>query len=180
MTFLGYEAGTKGYLFMRSSGSTFIGTQAVFDEMLFPQCGNSPAPQITDLDDFPLEEPEDHNHSDGTDGDEDDTSLPTDSPLPESSEKDDGYNKVELNAQTDAADIPPRSPPVTPHDFEPHQEDQHEWQQLPRRSGRTRNPPNCPGNTYGEQRLPSDIERDIARDRYWRRAVGQDSDSNQI
>jgi hypothetical protein len=71
MTFLGYEAGTKGYLFMQPSGSTFIGTQAIFDETLFPRCGNSPAPQISDLDDFPPEEPEDHNHSDGTDGDED-------------------------------------------------------------------------------------------------------------
>jgi hypothetical protein len=137
-----------------------------------------PAPSITDLGDFPPEEPEDHNHSDGTDGDEDDQSPPTDPHLPESSNKDDGYTKEEPNAQTDAADEPPRSPPVTSCDFELHRDDQREWQQLPRRSGRTRNPPNRPGNTYGEQRLPSDIERDIARDRYWRRAVGQDSDSN--
>jgi transposase InsO family protein len=178
MTYLSYEAGTKGYLFMRPSGSTFIGTQAIFDEMLFPQCGNAPAPSITDLGDFPPEEPEDHNHSDGTDGNEDDQSPPTDLHLPESSGEDDGYMKEEPDAQTDAADEPPRSPPVTSHDFEPHRDDQCEWQQLPHRSGRTRNPPNCPGNTYGEQRLPSDIERDIMRGRYWRRAMGQDSDSN--
>jgi hypothetical protein len=178
MTYLGYESGTKGYLFMRPSGSTFIGTQAIFDETLFPRCGNVPAPSITDLGDFPPEEPEDHNHSDGTDGNEDDQSLPTDPHLPGSSGEDDGYTKEEPDTQTNAADEPPRSPPVTSRDFEPRRDDQHEWQQLPRRSGRTRNPPNRPGNTYGEQRLPSDIERDIARDWYWRRAVGQDSDSN--
>jgi hypothetical protein len=179
MTYLRYEAGTKGYLFMRPSDSTFIGTKAIFDEMLFPWCRNSPAPQITDLDDFPLEEPEDHNHSDGMDGDEDDQSLPTDLLLPESSEKDDGYTKDEPDVQTDAADAPPRSPPVTPCNFESCREDQCKWQQLPCRSGRTRNPPNHLGNTYGEQWLPSNIERDIARDQYWRRAVGQDLDSNQ-
>jgi hypothetical protein len=119
MTYLRYEAGTKGYLFMRPSGSTFIGTQAVFDKTLFPQCGNSPAPQITDLDDFPPEEPEDHNHSDGTDGNEDNQFPLTDPPLPESSDKDDGYTKEEPDAQKDAADEPPRSPPVTSRDFEP-------------------------------------------------------------
>jgi hypothetical protein len=112
---------------------------------------NSPAPQITDLDDFPPEEPEDHNHSDGTDGDEDNQSLPTDLPLPESSDNDDGYTKDEPNTQKDAANVPPRLPPVTPCDFEPRRDDQREWQQLPCRSGRTRNPPNRPGNTYGEQ-----------------------------
>jgi hypothetical protein len=90
-----------------------------------------------------------------------------------------GIQKKRIMCTKDAADIPPRLPPVTPRDFEPRREDQREWQQLPCRSGRTRNPPNCLVNTYREQRLPSDIERDIARDRYWRRAVGQDSDSNQ-
>jgi hypothetical protein len=179
MTYLGVHAGTKGYMFMRPSGSVFIGTKALFDETLFPRCGDKAAPPITDLGDFPPDEPEDHNHSDGTDGDDDnDLDRPSpDPPLPESSNDDDGYNPKELSAPKDAADEPPTSPPVTQRDFEPRREDQTEWQQLPRRSGRTRNPPNRPGNVYGDNRLPSDVERDIARDRYWNRTVGQDSTS---
>jgi hypothetical protein len=127
----------------------FIGTKAIFDETLFPQSGNTPALTITDLDDFPLEEPEDYNHSDRMDGDEDDQSLLSDPPLPESSNKDDEYTKREP-VQTDAADAPPRLPPVTSRDFQSCREDQREWQQLPCRFGRNRNPPNYLGNTYGE------------------------------
>ena len=179
MTYLGVHAGTKGYMFMRPSGSVFISTKALFDETLFPRCGDKAAPPITDLGDFPPDEPEDHNHSDGTDDDDDnDLDRPSpDPPLPESSNDDDGYNPKEPSAPKDAADEPPTSPPVTQRDFEPRREDQTEWQQLPRRSGRTRNPPNRPGNVYGDNRLPSDVERDIARDRYWNRTVGQDSTS---
>src|SRR5487761_1338502 len=42
----------------------------------------------------------------------------------------------------------------------------------PRRSERLRRPPIRPGNVYGEQRHPTEIERDIGRSRQWERMTG--------
>ena len=175
MTYLGVEDGIKAYRFMRRNGAIFIGATALFDETMFPCCPGAKTPAKTDLGDFPPE-PEDDDHSSGMDGD--DSILPQNLPLPPSSEDDDDDLPSEQKAHDDATNAPPPPPPVSTEDFRPRREDQQEWQQLPRRSGRQRKIPNRPGNTYGEQRLPSDIERDIARDRYWKKSVGQDSDHN--
>jgi len=61
--------------------------------------------------------------------------------------------------------------PVQPTDFAPNMGDQDEWGQIPHRSGRYRNIPNHPGNIYGEQCLPSDIEQDIIQNQYWKKTV---------
>ncbi|KAL1657806.1 hypothetical protein GGF50DRAFT_18630, partial [Schizophyllum commune] len=37
MTYLGMSDGVKGFLFMRSNTALFVGTQATFDEALFPR-----------------------------------------------------------------------------------------------------------------------------------------------
>ncbi|EEB88829.1 hypothetical protein MPER_13153 [Moniliophthora perniciosa FA553] len=37
MTFIGYESGTKGYIFMRSDNTIFIGVKGFFLESMFPR-----------------------------------------------------------------------------------------------------------------------------------------------
>ena len=37
MTFIGYEKGTKGWMFMRNDNSIFIGANALFNELHFPR-----------------------------------------------------------------------------------------------------------------------------------------------
>jgi len=48
-----------------------------------------------------------------------------------------------------------------------------EWKELPRRSGWEWNITNHPGNMYGETQCPSDIERDVAHGKYWKKTVGE-------
>ena len=48
MTFLGYPAGTKGYLFMRGLNNVlFTAVQALFNEMLFLKCSDMHHPRYT-------------------------------------------------------------------------------------------------------------------------------------
>jgi len=56
--------------------------------------------------------------------------------------------------------------PVQPSDFIPNEGDQNEWNQILHQSGRSRNIPNYPGNIYGKQCLPPDIERDLIWNQY--------------
>ncbi|KAJ3791659.1 hypothetical protein GGU11DRAFT_751313 [Lentinula aff. detonsa] len=44
MTFIGYDKGTKGYMFMRNNNSIYFATQATFFEQWFPQCKDSTKP----------------------------------------------------------------------------------------------------------------------------------------
>jgi hypothetical protein len=176
MVFLGYNPGTKEFLFMWPLAALFIGAMAIFDEKWFLCCPHAATPKMTDLGDNPPDEPDDHIHSNREDN------GPSDPPLPPSPPSNNGSDESpsEPRVHDNAADAPLPLPPVTPDDFHPWWEDQEEWRQLPRRSGRMQNIPKRPGNTYGENHLPSDIERDIAWDQYWKRSVGQDLDSNWI
>jgi len=47
-----------------------------------------------------------------------------------------------------------------------------EWNQLPWRSGHERNTTRHPGNVYGKTHPPSEIERDLVHDQYWKKIVG--------
>jgi hypothetical protein len=178
MTFIGYETGVKGWRFVRPFGTIFIGATATFDENLFPRCPGASVPGQTEFGDLPPDDSEDHTHSEGTDNGNDD--YPPDPPLPPSSdtdmESDDDRPSGELRDAP--ADLPPPPPPVTPEDFVPRHQDQDEYRNAPHRSGRQRIVTNRPGNIYGDNRLPSDIERDIVHDRYWRRTVDQDLSSS--
>ena len=50
MTFIGYPAGTKGYLFMRSPNNVlYTAVQALFDEKLYPKCPDVCRPVFTPL-----------------------------------------------------------------------------------------------------------------------------------
>ena len=82
MVFLGYNPGTKGFLFMRPSGAFFIGAMAIFDEKLFPCCPDAVTPKVTDLGNDPPNEPDDHIYSNGEDNG--DYLPPSDPPLPPS------------------------------------------------------------------------------------------------
>ena len=76
MTYIGVESGTKGFRFMRKSAAIFIGATATFDETLFPLCKHAGTPPTTQLGQRPTPEKEDHDHSDGSDGDKDDGRCP--------------------------------------------------------------------------------------------------------
>jgi len=52
-----------------------------------------------------------------------------------------------------------------------------EWNRLPCRSGHERNVTRCPKNVYGETHPPSEIERDLMHDRYWKKIVGLEAPS---
>ena len=49
MTFIGYQDGMKGYLFMQSNNSIFKATTALFDETLYPCCPESNTHGLTPL-----------------------------------------------------------------------------------------------------------------------------------
>ncbi|KAL1659524.1 hypothetical protein GGF50DRAFT_17748, partial [Schizophyllum commune] len=55
MMYLGMSDGVKGFLFMRSNTALFVGTQATFDEALFPCCPDSTRRQHVPVgENFPL------------------------------------------------------------------------------------------------------------------------------
>jgi len=200
MTYLGYEPGTKGMKFMRSSNMIFMASTTTFDEALFPCCPTATMPTGTVMDDDPPHDqegshgpPDDKNHSQGPSSPN--PSSPTDSFKDELKDSlSDFYGSdVASNhgAQDTAAHDPPSStPPVLSREpsiprmpirqehMVPNQGDCDEWDRLPRRSGRSRNIPLCPGNVYSKQRLPSDIEQDLIRDWYWKKTIGDNSKSH--
>jgi len=174
---------------MCHNASLFVGTIAIFDESRFPRCGQKKKPlphppSNEDNDDDDLEpdpsdegqppnlldsngdDPSDQGHHDGPPSNNPDPkSDPDYTPDPSSSQR--------LNLDNLDPPRPSRS------NFEPCREDQEEWQNLPRRSGRTRTILTRPDNVYGEKRLPSDLVHDVARDPYWKRTVG-DTDNHRI
>src|ERR1700733_14823667 len=192
MTYIGRVNGIKGFRFMWPSGAIFMGVTATFDETLFPHMGTDIIPSATGFGKYPdieqgdlptpgtnSEDESDNSSSDessDSSGDSDGSYSPF-RPLHNSPHKGIKYDKGKSKSHEDADKTPPASPPTTTRevsteDFLPRREDQDEWNELPRRSGRSRNIPNRPGNVYGEDRLPSDISRDIERAKYWKKTVG--------
>jgi len=52
-----------------------------------------------------------------------------------------------------------------------------EWNRLPCRSGHEKNTTRHPGNVYGETCPPSEIERDLVHDWYWKKIVSLEAPS---
>jgi len=50
-----------------------------------------------------------------------------------------------------------------------------EWNRLLCRSGHERNVTRHAGNMYGETHPPSEIERDLLHDQYWKKIVGPEA-----
>ena len=181
MLYLGKPPGQKGYLFMCQNGSLFMGTTTIFDESRFPRCDQKKINHYLihrvmrimmmmtwnrihlmriNLQIFQTPVMI-HDHHKGP-------------PFPLDPKRDpDNTPPKDADAPLDQDFLHP-----TQSDFEPHREDQEEWQQLPRRSGQTRTIPTCSGNVYGEKWLPSDIVRDTACDRYWKKQVGDEGSSH--
>ena len=81
----------------------------------------------------------------------------------------------DASTHDDAAKAPPPTrKTISFEDFTPRKKDQKQWEELPlRQSTRERIPTHKPSSIYGEKLAPSEIERDIAREGYWKKKVGQ-------
>jgi len=159
MIFLGYPDGVKGYLFMRlHNNSLFTAATALFDERLMPKCKTREEHDFMPITGGPLEEvyPPTPSMEDG----EDEGLIPQPhSPLPPSE------IEVQSEPSSDVAPGQVQDPPIAPpseHGDEPPAEPP--VAEIPvRRSGRERRVPVKPGNIYGEQRNPTEIQRDDRR-----------------
>jgi len=159
MIFLGYPDGVKGYLFMRlHNNSLFTAATALFDERLMPKCKTREERDFTPITGGPSEEvyPPIPSMEDG----EDEGLIPQPhSPLPPSE------IEVQSEPSSDVAPGQVQDPPYAPpseHGDEPPAEPP--VVEIPlRRSGRERRVPVKPGSIYGEQRNPTEIQRDDRR-----------------
>jgi len=154
MVFLGFPAGTKGFLFMRlHNNSLFTGATATFDEAMFPKCPKQNKNEVTPLGDkIPTDNEEPHIPLED-DGDDDFPPHTRRSPSPDNQDlasKHDG----------DKTASPPHTPPRQEQELPPAQR---QPPPPPRKSGRERKVPTRPGNVYGEKRNPVDIKREIGR-----------------
>jgi len=187
MTYIGYETGVKRWRFMWQSGAIFTGAMATFDKTLFPCCPGAKTLERTDLSEtLDLEGHIPHWMPDG--------GLTPPGPPFENLSQDDSHD----NHGNEGPDYPGNlddkssesSPPsirlpswsTTPPPWYlkkaglPHlsevRHDMEEWNQLPRRSGHERNTTRHPGNMYGKTHPPSEIERNLMCDWYWKKIVG--------
>jgi len=155
----------------------FTGAMATFDETLFPCCpgaktpdqeghiphgtpGDGIMPPGPSSDNLLIDDSHDNHSNKGPDypGDLDNKS-------PESS-------PPSTRPPSRSASPPPvhLKKPGLPHLLEI-QNDMDEWNQLPRRSGCERNTTRCPGNMYGKTCPPSEIERNLMHNQYWKKIV---------
>ena len=89
MTYLGYEPGTKGMKFMRSSNMIFMASTTTFNEALFPCCPIATMPTGTVMNDEP---PHDQEGSHGTPGDDNDN-HPSNMPKPHGPHDDQNHSQ---------------------------------------------------------------------------------------
>lgn len=187
MIFIGFTDGIKGYKFMCiHNNSIFHGTKALFDEDLLPKCPKANQPKDKTHGDLSGDDDDQPDHGIGPTGDG--------GPPPSGPDDDDNNNDHPHHDEPPCSPSPnedgpeddqprDRSPsPVGPQidlermNFNPRREDNEEFRRLPRH-----NPPRLkkkyqrPDNLYRgpeDTRLPSEIQRDVERDRTWRRQVG--------
>jgi len=160
---------------------------ATFDKTLFPCCPGAKTLARTDLGETPdLEGHIPHGMPDGG----------LMSPGPPSSEtlsvddSNDNLSNEGLDYPGNQDDKSPESSPLStrppsqstsppPHYLNkaglPHlsevRHDMDEWNRLPQRSDHERNTTRCPGNMYSKTCPPSEIERDLVHDQYWKKIV---------
>ena len=171
MVYIGHAEGIKAYVFMRLSTHTiYTGTTALFDESLFPKCSITKQRGFTRL-----EEPVDQH---GTPPQpvplvDDDGVTPHPPPPPHTPSRpqqaprdpDEGPAPSRQQEHTSPSPAPVPEREQEPADAPPPQ-------LQPRRSGRERRPPTCPGNVYGEDRHPVQQFQDIQQMCQWKRTVG--------
>ena len=172
MIYLGRPEGIKGNTFMRLSNTTlFTSDTALFDETIYPMCDKkSRIKGVTRLNGPKSQHPPDTTNEDTTLGDFDKPSPTQTTPKKGSAPVSDGTpSDTGVTPESGPADPPPAPEPVPL-----------------RRSGRQRKVPTRPGNVYGESRPPVAIEKDIERNRTWKKmtenmpgSFGDDSTSGQ-
>src|SRR5487761_1184924 len=184
MIHLGQAEGIKGYRFMRDSGRIFTAPDVLFDEELYPKCKTQYKRPTTRI-----HEPRDEQPPGSS---KDAPSAPPSETIPWDVKGNERPNPPSLPPPRQPPAPPPTPPspkpgpsrrPQTPERREPPPLPIRSPQRPPprrlqsrspppRRSERLRRPPTRPGNVYGEQRHPTEIERDIGRTRQWERMTG--------
>jgi len=155
MVYLGHTEGIKAYTFIRTTKNTvYTSTTALFDETLFPKCDTSRVRGTTRIRSPPVDQPPFDATEDTTPGDFDD-------PLPSTKER--SVPKLD-----EAPAVPPAVPDEPAHEAAPSPPPEPVPVPL-RRSGRQRKVPTRPGNVYGDGRHPTEIEKDVQRERTWTR-----------
>jgi hypothetical protein len=157
MIFVGYPKGVKGYQFMRVRDNTlYISTKATFDEKSFPKSEGFTLPQFTSV----------HQLEDG----------------PSSS------NEIDSSMEEDMLRRKRRSPSIAPKKvILPRREEEQPEMPAGRprqggtftRSGRQVKAPTRKGNVYGESKAPTEILRETAGTRSWKKKVGESSQGSQ-
>ena len=179
MVYLGRPEGIKGNTFMRLSNNTlFTADTALFDETIFPMCDKKTRIRgVTRLNEPRAQHPPEIAEEDTTPGDLDEPeTLP---PTP----KQKGAAPESDGTSSDSTGVTPESGPTAPLQApEPVPTRRSE----PRRSERLKKIPTRPGNVYGERRHPTEIEKDVQRNRNWKQmtenmpgSFGDDSTSGQ-
>ena len=175
MIYLGGDGSSErggGWLFMRAPDNVlFRSSTALFDETMFPKCPETnrrgttrvwpPREDMLDQAGQPKSTPQE-----GLDDDDNDSH-----PGHHQSQKRNGHHHDDDGEQHDAPNdpVPPPQPPV----------EQPAPPVEPRRSGRERKPVTRRGNVYGEQRMPTDIIKDIEKQGRWKEMTGQGKGSSQ-
>ncbi|KAL1687737.1 hypothetical protein GGG16DRAFT_61424 [Schizophyllum commune] len=181
MTCLGMSDGVKGFLFMHSNTALFIGTQATFDEALFPRCPDSTHCQHIPVgEDFPLrdDDPADPQElGDMPSDDDEDFPPPLPAALappfpPQRGPDDDDDNQNRQDPPHDRRDQTPEAALPTPKRGKGRKKSGPPPEPT-RKSTRVRTQVSRPDNAYGD-RAPAEIERDVLSKTKWRKMVGDD------
>ena len=185
MTYLGMSDGVKGFLFMRSNTALFVGTQATFDEALFPRCPDSTRRQHVPVgEDFPLRDddpadPQDPPQESGDMPSDDDEDFPPPPPAapappfpPQRGPDDDDDDQNRQDPPHDRRDQTPEAAPPAPKRGKGHKKSGPPPEPT-RKSTRVRTQVSRPDNAYGD-RAPAEIERDVSSETKWRKMVGDD------
>ncbi|KAL1684784.1 hypothetical protein GGG16DRAFT_67647 [Schizophyllum commune] len=182
MMYLGMSDGVKGFLFMRSNTALFVGTQATFDEALFPRCPDSTRRQHVPVgEDFPLrdDDPADPQELGDMPSDNDEdfpppplAALAPPFPPQRGSDDDDDDNQNHQDPLHNCRDQTPKAALPSSKRGKGHKKSG-----LPpepaRKSTRVRTQVSCPDNAYGDC-APAEIEHNILSETKWRKMVGND------
>ena len=188
MIFLGFPAGVKAFHFMRlHNNSLFIGTTAMFDETIFPKCPDMKCRGVTEIGQNPdnhQEDPSEQNDPQNPplEAGDNDNFFPSNHFDRDSSDQAPPPKRSDV--PDEAAQDPPleQAPGLAPSEPEQERRQQTRQRQLQqeqplRRSSCQRKAPSRPDNVYGDNRTPTDIERDLGSEQYWRQTTGDPSSS---
>ena len=159
MIYIGIPKEVKSFLFMRvSNNSVYMGTKVMFDETAFPRSAGFKLLKYTSF----SKQRSNLNNDKPSEFFEKELSDPKwkrSSSCPHH-ERDQSlaFDRME------PADNPPEW-----HAKIPEERPQGE----PRRSGRQVKPPTRPGNVYGESKAPTQILREVSKEKSWSQAIGE-------